>query len=81
MLTFELTLAKVNAADTSALPSTLLNVAVASPVKDKLRAVNHLEAVLALPVNAAVIVPAVKLPLESRFTIVLAVLELVALSI
>ena len=35
-------------------------------------------AVLALPLNAAVIVPALKFPLASRFTIVEAVLALVA---
>ena len=43
-----------------------------------LRAVCSAVAVLALPDKAAVTVPAVKLPLPSRATIALAVLELVA---
>tara|TARA_R100000458_G_C8256571_1_gene232627 strand:- start:771 stop:1040 length:270 start_codon:yes stop_codon:yes gene_type:complete len=38
-------------------------------------------AVVAFPVSAAVIVPAVKFPLESRRTIVLPVLALVALDV
>ena len=75
--TFELTVASVIAALTAALPSTELSVAVASPVKLKSLAVIHFVAVLALPVSAAVIVPAAKLPLASRRTSVEAVFEAV----
>lgn len=51
---------------------------VASPVKVSVRAVCHAAAVLAFPVKAAVIVPAVKLPLLSRRTTAEAVLAEVA---
>ena len=49
--TFELTVAKVRAPDTAAVPSTAERVAVASPVKLRFRAVAHLVAVDALPVK------------------------------
>lgn len=49
---FELTVASVSAALTAALPSTALSVAVASPVKLKLRAVAQRVAVEALPLSA-----------------------------
>ena len=56
-----------------ALPSMFV-VQVASPVILILRLAAHVLAVVALPLSAAVIVPAVKLPLASRRTSVLAVL-------
>ena len=52
MPTFVLTVASVSAALTLAVPSTLANVAVASPVKLKFLAVCHFVALLALPVIA-----------------------------
>ena len=55
-----------------------LTVPETSPLKAMFLAVSNVVAVLALPTNAAVIVLAVKLPLASRATIVLAVLALVA---
>lgn len=51
---------------------------VPSPVRASVRTVASFVAVDALPLKAAVIVPAAKLPLASRFTTVLAVLALVA---
>ena len=50
--TFELTVAKVSEVDTAAEPFTELKVAVASPVKDKSRAVAQVVAVVELPLNA-----------------------------
>ena len=63
--------------ETFALPS-ILKLPVTSPVNVTVLEAAHLLAVLALPVNAAVIVPALKLPLESLNTIVLPVLAVVA---
>ena len=51
--TLVLTVARVSAPLTFALPSTLESVADASPVKFKLRAVAHFVAVAALPTNSA----------------------------
>lgn len=56
------------------LPAVPSYLAIALSVVVRLAAV----AVAALPLNDAVIVPALKLPLASRLTIVLAVLEFVA---
>ena len=56
----------------------LLTVPVTSPLSVKLRALLSAVAVVALPLRAAVIVPALKLPLASRATMVDAVLALVA---
>ena len=78
---FELTLAKVKAVVTFPLPSTDDQVAVPSPVKAILIGLAHFVLVEALPVKAAVIVPAVKFPLASRLTIVDAVFKFVALLI
>ena len=52
--------------------------AVTSPAKEKFWLLARVLAVEALPDNAAVIVPAVKLPLPSLATIALAVFRLVA---
>ena len=54
---------------------------VASPLMDSVRAVDSLSADVALPVRAAVIVPAEKLPDASRATIAEAVLALVAFDV
>ncbi|MEY3156086.1 MAG: hypothetical protein RL257_106 [Actinomycetota bacterium] len=54
---------------------------VASPVKLKVLEVCQVEAVVAFPVNAAVIVPALKLPDVSLETNVDAVLSLVAFDV
>ena len=59
-------------------PLTPLTVPVTSPVRVIDLLLAQAVAVLALPLNAAVIVPALKLPLESLRTIVLIVLALVA---
>jgi hypothetical protein len=62
-------------------PAAAGTVMLADPLNDTplmLRAVARVVAVEALPVSAAVIVPAVKFPLASRETIVLAVFALVA---
>ena len=76
--TFPLTVARVSAAETAAVPSTDVRDAVASPVSERVRGVAHAVAVDAFPVNAALIVPAVKLPEASRFTSVDAVFAFVA---
>ena len=69
--------AKVDAIEALAVPSTDVEP-VTSPVRETVLAVAHLVAVEAFPANAAVIVPAAKFPLSSRFTIIFAVLRLVA---
>ena len=62
---------------TLALPS-ILTLPLKSPSSVIVLAVAHLLAVLALPLSAAVIVPALKLPLASRATILFTVFALVA---
>ena len=64
--TFELTVANVKTADTSAVPSTPANAAVASPVSDNSLGVVHLAAESEEPVIVALIVPVtVRLPITS----------------
>ena len=71
--TLAFTVARVNAAETFALPSTFSNAAVASPVKDKLRGVDHLSAESAEPVIVPIMLLTRMLPLASRLTSVPAV--------
>ena len=68
---------------TEMLPEPLMPVAVpvTSPESVRLRAVCQVVAVLALPLRAAVIVPAEKFPEASRATIVLAVFAFVAFEV
>jgi hypothetical protein len=72
------TVARVPAAVTLPVPSKLGDVYARSPVIAIVRPVARAVAVAALPVRAAVIVPAVKLPLASRATIADAVFAEVA---
>jgi hypothetical protein len=73
--------AKVIGIDALAEPSNPALVPVASPDKENVRAVANAVAVLELPVSAAVMVPAVKFPLESRATTVDEVFAEVALEV
>ena len=76
--TLLLTVARVETKPTTADPLKATLGAVISPDTEKFLAVARVVAVLALPVSAPVIVPAVKFPEPSRRTSLLAVFDAVA---